>query len=228
MLGGPVAGLLNVDDDSFSDTGSKSAQAIERVEEPSGLATQPDVLVLVDTEDTQAIGSARRVLEDEPDVGLVVGGPGTAYQQVNEQVENDLIRAELIAFPLLFLASLWVFCSAVAALLPLLVGGLTVLGALMVIRGINEVLDISIFALNLITGLRSAELAASRRGRGSGRLPRLLVPVVALRHAVPHRRTGVRRGQPHWGGPVLGAWTSVQYSCVRGSPHSTRPRSAVG
>ncbi len=201
VLGGPVAGLLNVDDDSFSDTGSESAQAIERVEEASGLATQPDVLVLADTEDTQAIDRARRVLEDEPDVGQVVGGPeagpqflsadgsrtylaaiydvdadathttehlreelaeidgvsvggpGTAYQQVNEQVESDLIRAELIAFPLLFLASLWVFRSAVAALLPLLVGGLTVLGSLMVIRGINEVLDISIFALNLITGL---------------------------------------------------------------------------
>ena len=85
--------------------------------------------------------------------GVTVGGFGPAYQQVNEQVESDLVKAELIAFPLLFLVSLWVFRSAVAALLPLLVGGITIVGSLLVVRGINEVVDISIFALNLITGL---------------------------------------------------------------------------
>lgn len=85
--------------------------------------------------------------------GVTVGGFGPAYQEVNEQVESDLITAELIAFPLLFLVSLWVFRSAVAALLPLLVGGLTIVTSMLVIHGINEVVDISIFALNLITGL---------------------------------------------------------------------------
>ena len=85
--------------------------------------------------------------------GVTVGGIGPAFQQVNEQVESDLIRAEMLAFPLLFLVSLWVFRSAVSALLPLLVGGLTIVSSLLVVRGINEGIDISIFALNLITGL---------------------------------------------------------------------------
>ena len=85
--------------------------------------------------------------------GVKVGGFGPAYQEVNEQVEGDLVKAEIIAFPLLFLVSLWVFRSAVAALLPLLVGGLTIVTSLLVVRGINEFVDISIFALNLITGL---------------------------------------------------------------------------
>lgn len=85
--------------------------------------------------------------------GITVGGPIPAFQEVNEHVESDLVTAELLAFPLLFLASLWVFRSAVSALLPLLVGGLTIVMSLLVLRGINEVIDISSFALNLITGL---------------------------------------------------------------------------
>lgn len=201
VVGGPVAGLLNTDNDSFSDTGADSARAITQVERASGQKAAPDLIVLVDTADTAALDRARTILEDEPAVATVVGGPdggpqfvskdgsqtylaaiyaagsdadratehlrdelddvdgvavggfGPAYQQVNEQVESDLLTAEIIAFPLLFLVSLWVFRSAVAALLPLLVGGLTIVTSMLVIRGINEVVDISIFALNLVTGL---------------------------------------------------------------------------
>lgn len=85
--------------------------------------------------------------------GVAVGGEIPAYQEVNHNVESDLIRAEIIAFPLLFLVALWVFRSAVAALLPLLVGGLTIVFSLLVLRGVNEGIEISIFALNLVTGL---------------------------------------------------------------------------
>ncbi len=125
--------------------------------------------------------------------GVQVGGFGPAYQQVNEQVESDLVKAELIAFPLLFLVSLWVFRSAVAALLPLLVGGLTIVGSLLVVRGINEVVDISIFALNLITGL------------GPGSRDRLLaVPRLALsRRARPHRARAPRRSDVPSPPPVV-------------------------
>ncbi|MEO6470974.1 MAG: MMPL family transporter [Aeromicrobium sp.] len=85
--------------------------------------------------------------------GVTVGGIGPAFKQVGEQVEKDLIKAELIAFPLLFVVALWVFRSAISALLPLLVGGLTIVTTLTLLRGINEILDISVFALNLVTGL---------------------------------------------------------------------------
>ena len=198
-LGGPVAGLLNSDNDSFSDTGATSAQAVEQIEKAAGQDAAPSLIALVDVDDTAAIAETTEILSD-PDVtvvggpeagpqfvskdktqtyfaaiykagvdademtehlrhelgkvdGVQVGGFGPAYQEVNEHVESDLVKAELIAFPLLFLVSLWVFRSAVAALLPLLVGGLTIVTSLLIVRGINEVVDISIFALNLITGL---------------------------------------------------------------------------
>lgn len=82
-----------------------------------------------------------------------VGGQGVLVQELNHTVERDLIRAELLAFPLLFIAALWVFRSAVAATLPLIVGGITIVTSLFIVRGIHEVVEISTFALNLITGL---------------------------------------------------------------------------
>ena len=51
--------------------------------------------------------------------GVTIGGDEIARDQVGEQVSEDLARAELLAFPILFLLSLFVFRSVVAALLPL-------------------------------------------------------------------------------------------------------------
>ncbi len=201
IIGGPVAGVLNADNDSFSDNGASSAQALREIEAASGAMATPDVIVVVDLDADMAMKEVPEILGTDASVAQVVGGPdmgpafvskdgsstyfaaiyradadadattehlreelgrldgttvggfGPAYQQVNEQVESDLVKAELIAFPLLFIVSLLVFRSAVSALLPLLVGGLTIVTSLMVLRGVNEVVDVSIFALNLITGL---------------------------------------------------------------------------
>ena len=86
--------------------------------------------------------------------GVVAGGGELAGEQVGTQVEEDLKRAEIFAFPLLFLLSLWVFRSLVAALLPLVVGMGTILATFAAMRAIDaEVTGISVFAINLVTGL---------------------------------------------------------------------------
>jgi uncharacterized membrane protein YdfJ with MMPL/SSD domain len=85
--------------------------------------------------------------------GVTVGGSALAQEQVNKQTESDLRRAEMLAFPLLFLLSLLFFRSLVASLLPLLVGGLAIVGTFLILRIASEVGSISIFALNLTTGL---------------------------------------------------------------------------
>src|SRR3954454_71499 len=85
--------------------------------------------------------------------GVTVGGEALAQEQVNKQVESDLRRAEMLAFPLLFLLSLLFFRSLVASLLPLLVGGLAIVGTFLILRIASEVTSVSIFALNLVTGL---------------------------------------------------------------------------
>ena len=73
--------------------------------------------------------------------------------QVSDQVSADIARAELIAFPILFLLTLLVFRSAVSALLPLAVGVSTILLSFLAIRAVNQINPMSIFSLNLINGL---------------------------------------------------------------------------
>ena len=90
-------------------------------------------------------------LDGEP--GVSVGGAAVAQKQINEQVEQDLRTAELYAFPLLFVLSLLFFRSLVAALLPLMVGGLAIVGTFLMLRVASELTSVSIFALNLVTGL---------------------------------------------------------------------------
>jgi uncharacterized membrane protein YdfJ with MMPL/SSD domain len=89
-------------------------------------------------------------VEREP--GVTAGGGQLAFAQVSEQVQEDLARAELIAFPLLFLLSLVVFRSVVAALLPVIVGATTILTTFVWMRMVNTVEPMSVFAINLITG----------------------------------------------------------------------------
>ena len=84
---------------------------------------------------------------------VIVGGPAVAQEQVNKQVESDLQKAEMLAFPLLFLLSLLFFRSLVAALLPLMIGALAIIGTFLILRLASEFGSISIFALNLTTAL---------------------------------------------------------------------------
>jgi uncharacterized membrane protein YdfJ with MMPL/SSD domain len=109
---------------------------------------------LAPTDDGDIQDAGERIadsLADEP--GVTVGGSAVAQQQANEQVEEDLRTAELYAFPILFVLSLLFFRSLVAAALPLVVGGLTIVSAMLMLSVAAELGSISIFALNLVIGL---------------------------------------------------------------------------
>ena len=82
-----------------------------------------------------------------------LGGVAVASAQANTQVSDDLARAELLAFPLIFLLSLLFFRSLVASFLPPLLGGLAILATFFSLRIISSFADVSVFALNLVTGL---------------------------------------------------------------------------
>lgn len=84
--------------------------------------------------------------------GTAVGGTALATEQVNRQVQHDLTSAEELAFPILFLLALWVFRSVVAALLPIVCGALTILGALLLLRVLDLAMPVSTYALNIVTG----------------------------------------------------------------------------
>jgi RND superfamily putative drug exporter len=82
-----------------------------------------------------------------------VSGFGAVTKAINEQIEGDIIRAEIVAVPIVIVLLLFVFGSLVAAGLPLFVGGLAIVGSFFVIWAASQFFDVSIFALNLITGL---------------------------------------------------------------------------
>jgi uncharacterized membrane protein YdfJ with MMPL/SSD domain len=87
------------------------------------------------------------------DETVTLGGAAVAGSQIGHKVESDLQRAELIALPFILLLSFLVFRSAVAALLPPMVGILAIVGTLLGLRLLAEVTEVSIFAVNLVTGL---------------------------------------------------------------------------
>jgi RND superfamily putative drug exporter len=88
---------------------------------------------------------------DAPGLRTDIGGEWAVYGDVNEQVSEDIARAESLSMPIVFLLSLLIFGSVVAALMPTLVGAIAVLGAFAVVRLLTGVTDVSVFSINVIT-----------------------------------------------------------------------------
>lgn len=86
-------------------------------------------------------------------VEVSIGGPAAVQHEMTTIIQDDLLRAELIALPVTLVLLVMVFGSAVAALLPLGVGIVAILGTNAVLRGITEFTDVSVFAQNLTTAL---------------------------------------------------------------------------
>jgi len=82
-----------------------------------------------------------------------MGGYAAGFNETNDQTREDLTKAELIAFPILALLLLFVFRGVVAAAIPLLLGVISIVGTLLVLRVMASFADTSLFALNIATGL---------------------------------------------------------------------------
>ena len=88
---------------------------------------------------------------ESDDLETQIAGTWAVYKDVNETVSEDLARAETVSLPLVILLSLLIFGSAVAALMPAVVGAIAVLGALAVVRLITGFTEVSVFSINVIT-----------------------------------------------------------------------------
>lgn len=82
-----------------------------------------------------------------------LGGGLIAGTQVGKQIGSDLARAELLAFPLLFVLSLLIFRGLVAALLPIAGGIVSIVTTFAALRLVNSVTPMSVYAINLVTGI---------------------------------------------------------------------------
>ena len=86
-------------------------------------------------------------------LAVEVGGFAEVYRQMSTTIEEDLVTAETIAFPITMVLLVVVFGSVVAAGLPLLIGGLAIVGTFLILTILTSMTQVSIFALNLTTSM---------------------------------------------------------------------------
>ena len=90
---------------------------------------------------------------DRNGVTVRSGGVAMVNAQITDQAQHDVLVMEAIAVPLSFIVLVWVFGGLFTAALPIAIGGMSILGAMAVLRLIAFTTDVSIFALNLSTAL---------------------------------------------------------------------------
>ena len=84
---------------------------------------------------------------------VYASGTGVFAHAINTKISEDLKLSESISIPLTFILLIFVFGGLVASAMPLLVGVSAILASFLVIYLLTFVTGVSIFALNLITGL---------------------------------------------------------------------------
>ncbi|OZV79364.1 hypothetical protein CA850_18455 [Micromonospora echinospora] len=127
--------------------------------------TQAPTLVSDDRRATYALVQLRATDEDDktaayddlvpafdtPGVRTETGGTVPFLHVANEQTTEDITKAEILSMPVLLVLLILIFRGLVAAMTPLLIGGLAILGAFIAVRLLNMVTEVSIFAINVIT-----------------------------------------------------------------------------
>lgn len=86
-------------------------------------------------------------------LAVAIGGPDAVGTDIGDQVGSDLALAESIAVPIILVLLVVVFGSVIAALLPLAIGAIAVLGTFALLSILGSMTDVSVFAINLTTAL---------------------------------------------------------------------------
>ena len=116
------------------------------------------LLLYLNTDDFTEIEAAAKSYQEKYDgkfenLEVYLTGNGIFAHAINGRIKSDLAIAESIAIPLTFILLLLVFGSMVAAAMPLVVGGVAMVGTFLILYLLTLVTEVSIFALNLTTGL---------------------------------------------------------------------------
>ena len=118
------------------------------------------ILVYADLklDDLDGFSSLGKVVQEKFDgdyqgLHVYAGGGAVITQAINHRIEKDLLLAESIAIPFTFLLLIFVFGAMVASAMPLFVGVTAILGSFFLIYLLTLFTNVSVFALNLITGL---------------------------------------------------------------------------
>ncbi len=108
--------------------------------------------------DFEGYGAVGKIISENFDgeyksLEVYAGGGAVVTNAINSKIKTDLLLAEGIAIPLTFILLAFVFGALVASAMPLVVGVGAILGSFFFTYLLTLVTDVSVFALNLITGL---------------------------------------------------------------------------
>ena len=111
-------------------------------------------------DDTTILNNYKTIEPFFDDIPGRFGLQGTTFQlaglqpvanAISDGVAKDTTRAELVALPLVALMLFFIFGGVVAAVLPVIIGGLTIAGATGILNGITQVTEVNFFAQPVIS-----------------------------------------------------------------------------
>jgi RND superfamily putative drug exporter len=107
------------------------------------------------TPESQELGKVMQQKYDGSYEGLTLyaGGVGVVGHAITKKISDDLKIAELISIPLTFILLVLVFGALAASAMPLIVGVAAILGAFFILYLFTLFTTVSIYALNLTTGM---------------------------------------------------------------------------
>ena len=107
------------------------------------------------TPESQELGKLMQQKYDGSYEGLTLyaGGVGVVGHAITKKISDDLKIAELISIPLTFILLVLVFGALAASAMPLIVGVAAILGAFFILYLFTLFTTVSIYALNLTTGM---------------------------------------------------------------------------
>jgi putative drug exporter of the RND superfamily len=107
------------------------------------------------TPESQKLGKLMQEKYDGSYEGLTLyaGGVGVVGHAITKKISDDLKIAELVSIPLTFILLVLVFGALAASAMPLIVGVAAILGAFFILYLFTLFTTVSIYALNLTTGM---------------------------------------------------------------------------
>ncbi|MDO3648320.1 MMPL family transporter [Nocardia mangyaensis] len=110
-------------------------------------------VALVGDNDTEMLRSNRKAQDAFaiPGIDVQVGGLQPIAGTLNDTLADDIRRMELLAFPVVALLLFFIFGGVVAAALPLIVGGLTMIGASGIVRTFTYVTEVNSFVAPVVS-----------------------------------------------------------------------------
>jgi RND superfamily putative drug exporter len=160
---------LDPDDEAFTDALSQALEPLRADPAVAGVMTSetapPAIGLTMANSVTHSVlafislkGDLKHALQSYPEVRaklrssrleITCTGRMPFVSDLNRTLEHDLLRAEIVSLPLALLILLLVFRTLVAALLPIGVGCLAVLGGVAVVLGLSRVTDIAQYTINV-------------------------------------------------------------------------------